>query len=98
MMMLVRPRRQPGWTRRVGQPGKADRQQDLAEQRGNPEPSPDSAPDARAHRLLASPPGAICAGQVRRYGRSSVAQAPPGMEMLALAGMLSALLAAINRE
>jgi len=28
MMMLVRRRRQPGWTRRVGQTGKADRQQD----------------------------------------------------------------------
>jgi len=96
MMLVVRRRRRPAEIGRVGQPGQAEWQQDLTEQRGDPEPGPDSAPDAATHRRFASPAGAICAGQVRRYFTSSVAQASPKMARLAQASRLPALAAAIN--
>src|SRR5579864_8318989 len=78
MMMLVvrRLHQQPGACL-IGQPGKAEGQEDLAEQRGDPEPDPDAAPDAVAHRRLALPPVATRAGHVWLYSTSSAAHALP---------------------
>src|SRR5260370_42576576 len=83
--------------RRVGQPGNTEREEDLTKQRGDPEPGRDPAPDSTTHRRLASPPGGVRAGQVRRYFTSSVAHASPGKGRLAQASRLPGLAGTINR-
>src|SRR5205807_9958160 len=64
MMVVLRglPHR-PG-VGRLGEPGNAERQEDLAQQRRDPEPGADAAAESTAHRRPALPPAAICAGSV----------------------------------
>ena len=75
VMMMKLVMRRP---RRTGQLGDAERQEDLAKERGDPEPGRDSVPNSAAHRRPASPPITIRAGHDGCYLRSGLDPANNG--------------------